>query len=475
METAVVNESAQSGAKSNLLPMAIIGMLFFIFGFVTWLNGSLIPFLKILCDLNDFQALFVTFAFYIAYTVMAMPMSLILRRTGYRDGMAIGLGIMAAAALVFIPAAQTGSYPIFLLALFGLGAGLTILQTASNPYVVKVGPAESAATRIAVMGIINKGAGVLAPMVFTALVLSGLSDFNSEAVAQLGEAERAAKLDEVANRLVMPYIYMAVLLSLLVGLVKFSGLPDIEEERTADSDSKSGVLQFPQVVLGALALFAYVGVEVIAGDTIGLYGEGLGVANFSSLTSYTMVFMVIGYLVGVTCIPRFISQQQALLGSAIAGSLCVLGVVFASSESTAISSVLWGWTDSVASMAQYIAIHFAALINQADWVASLSSGGAWEGVPVIPNTLVFVALMGLAHALVWPAVWPLALHGLGRFTAQGSALLIMGIAGGAIIPLVFGKIAEVVDATVAGYWVALPCYLYILFYALKGHKLRSWK
>ncbi|AOS95535.1 L-fucose-proton symporter [Microbulbifer aggregans] len=438
METAVLQ---QSESRSSLLPMAIIGMLFFIFGFVTWLNGSLIPFLKVLCELNEFQALFVTFAFYIAYTVMALPMSYILRRTGYRDGMAIGLGIMGVASLIFIPAAQTGSYPVFLLALFGLGAGLTILQTASNPYVVKVGPAESAATRIAVMGIINKGAGVLAPIVFTALVLSGLADFNTEAISQLGDAERAAKLEEVSNRLIMPYIYMAALLFLLVGLVKLSGLPDIEEESSEHSEEKSGILHYPQVVLGALALFAYVGVEVIAGDTIGLYGERLGLANYASLTSYTMVFMVIGYLIGVFGIPRFISQQQALLGSAIAGSLCVLGALYGSSESTAIADVLWGWT----------------------------------GVPVVPNTVAFVALMGLAHALVWPAIWPLALEGLGRFTAQGSALLIMGIAGGAIIPLAFGKLAHVAESTQVGYWVALPCYVFILFYALKGHKMRSWK
>ncbi|GAA5524022.1 L-fucose-proton symporter [Microbulbifer aestuariivivens] len=438
METAVLQ---QRETRSSLLPMAIIGMLFFIFGFVTWLNGSLIPFLKVLCELNEFQALFVTFAFYIAYTVMALPMSFILRRTGYRDGMAIGLAIMGVASLVFIPAAQTGSYPVFLLALFGLGAGLTILQTASNPYVVKVGPAESAATRIAVMGIINKGAGVLAPLVFTALVLSGLADFNTEALSRLAEAERAAKLEEVSNRLIMPYIYMAALLFLLVGLVKLSGLPDIEEEAGAQAEEKSGILHYPQVVLGALALFAYVGVEVIAGDTIGLYGERLGLGHYASLTSYTMVFMVIGYLIGVFGIPRYISQQQALFGSAVAGSLCVLGVLLGSSESTAIASVLWGWS----------------------------------GVPVVPDTVAFVALMGLAHALVWPAIWPLALEGLGRFTAQGSALLIMGIAGGAIIPLAFGKLAHAAGTPQAGYWVALPCYLFILFYALKGHKMRSWK
>ncbi|WP_371877052.1 glucose/galactose MFS transporter [Microbulbifer sp. 2205BS26-8] len=433
-------ENISSESKGSLLPMAIIGLLFFIFGFVTWLNGSLIPFLKILCDLNDFQALFVTFVFYIAYTVMALPMSFILRRTGYRDGMAIGLAIMAVATLVFIPAAQTGSYPIFLLGLFGLGGGLTILQTAANPYVVKVGPVESAATRIAVMGIINKSAGVLAPLVFTALVLSGLTEFNAETVAQLVEVDRTVKMEEVANRLVAPYTAMAVLLFLLVGLVKFSRLPDIEDEAPVDGKPKSGIWQFPQLVLGALALFAYMGVEVIAGDTIGLYGERLGLANFASLTSYTMAFMVVGYLVGVFAIPRFISQQQALLGSAIAGGLCVIGVLFGSAESSAIAGALWGWT----------------------------------AIPVVPDTVTFVALMGLAHALVWPTIWPLALDNLGKFTAQGSALLIMGIAGGAVIPLAFGRIAGAGGGIVNAYWIALPCYLFILFYAVKGCRLRSW-
>ena len=184
----------------------IIGILFFIFGFVTWLNGSLIPFLKIICDLNDFQALFVTFAFYIAYTVMALPMSFVLKRTGYRNGMAIGLLIMTFGSLVFIPAAYTGSYSIFLIALFILGTGLTILQTASNPYVVLMGPNESAAMRISIMGLINKGAGVIVPLVFTALILSDLGD-TSEAALQALNAEQ---LQQLSNRLVMPYLYMAI-------------------------------------------------------------------------------------------------------------------------------------------------------------------------------------------------------------------------------------------------------------------------
>jgi glucose/galactose transporter len=423
-----------------MMPMVIIGVLFFIFGFVTWLNGSLIPFLKIICELNEFQALLVTFAFYIAYTVMALPMSLLLDKTGYKNGMAIGLAVMVVGSLLFIPAAQTGNYIVFLAALFVLGSGLTILQTASNPYVVKIGPESSAAMRISIMGLINKAAGVLAPAMFTALVLSGMGDYSESYIAGLDDVARQAKIDELSNALIMPYIAMALVLSALVVFIKFSNLPELELEDEESTDDGRSIMSFPQVVLGAIAIFFYVGIEVIAGDTIGLYGQSLEVANFAGLTSYTMVFMVIGYVIGVTCIPKYISQQQALLGSAIAGILCVIGVLTSSTESTAIADVLWGWT----------------------------------GIAVIPNTVTFVALLGLAHALVWPAVWPLALMGLGKHTAQGSALLIMGIAGGAILPLVFGQIAHVTNDTSLGYIVGFLCYVYILYYGLVGHKKRTW-
>ena len=187
---------------NSFVPMIIIGLLFFIFGFVTWLNGSLIPFLKIICDLNDFQALFVTFAFYISYTVMALPMAAILKRTGYRNGMAIGLVIMACGSLLFIPAALSANYVMFLIALFFLGAGLTILQTASNPYVVFIGPIESAARRISIMGVINKFAGVVVPIVFAALILSDLGDASDLTTRALSEAEITA----LSERLIYPNI-----------------------------------------------------------------------------------------------------------------------------------------------------------------------------------------------------------------------------------------------------------------------------
>jgi fucose permease len=267
-----------------------------------------------------------------------------------------------------------------------------------------------------------------------------MGDYSESHMASLSEAAKQAKIDELSNALIMPYIAMAIVLSLLVVFIKFSNLPELELEEETHADGDKSILAFPQVILGAIAIFFYVGIEVIAGDTIGLYGQSLGVNNFAGLTSYTMVFMVIGYIIGVTCIPKYISQERALLGSAIAGVLCTLGVLFSSVESTWIADVLWGWT----------------------------------GIATIPNTVTFVALMGLAHALVWPAVWPLALSGLGKYTAQGSALLIMGIAGGAILPLAFGQIAHVNDNTAMGYVMGFVCYGYLFYYGLFGHKKRSW-
>jgi len=415
--------------KSNFMPMFIIGSLFFIFGFVTWLNGSLIPFLKVICELSDFEALGVTFAFYIAYTVMAFPMAYLLEKIGYKDGMSLGLLIMALGSLLFIPAAFSGEFTLFLLALFTLGSGLTLLQTASNPYIVLLGPIESAARRISIMGLINKSAGVLAPIVFTTFVLSDIGD-----VSDFNVASR----EVLAMKLINPYIIMASLLAGLVLLIKYSSLEELEFiEDPYDDDS---IFSFPRVVLGAIALFFYVGVEVIAGDTIGLYAQNIGLSNVTALTSYTMVFMVLSYLIGVFFIPKYLSQEKALVGSAILGILFLLGVVFGSTTESSISELLWGWS----------------------------------GIMTLPNSITFVALLGFANALVWPTIWPLALEDLGKHTAKASALLIMAIAGGALLPLIFGKIAEISGDMQGSYIYATISYVIILFYALKGHKMRSW-
>lgn len=418
---------------STIFPMFIIGTLFFIFGFVTWLNGSLIPFLKVICGLSEFQSLFVTFAFYIAYTVMAFPVSFVLEYTGYKNGMALGLGVMAVGSLLFIPAAETANYIYFLAALFTLGTGLTLLQTASNPYVVLIGPIESAAMRISIMGLINKGAGVLVPLAFTALILSDIPNL-------LYSDLSADQIDALAHRLITPYMIMAAVLVGLIALIKFSSLPEVKHSEEDDSGKKS-IFQFPRVVFGAIALFFYVGIEVIAGDTIGLYGQSIGIANATALTSYTMVFMVLGYLIGVIFIPKHLSQEQALVGSAVLGLLFLAGLLFSSPANSMVSEILWGWT----------------------------------GIGTLPDTVTFIALLGFANALVWPTIWPLALEGLGKYTAKGSALLIMGIAGGAILPLIFGKISQYSGDMQASYLIGAVSYVFIFMYAVKLHKITSWK
>lgn len=431
-ETAAL-QAPSGNSKNVLLPLAMIAGLFFIFGFVTWLNGSLMPYLELVLNLTPFQASFILFSFYIAVTVFALPSSWVIRKVGYKNSMAIGMAIMAGAALLYIPAAKSHWFGLFLVAQFAMGAGQTLVQTAVNPYVVKMGPEESAARRICIMGILNKSAGVVAPWVFYALILSGMG----------GEAPKNPTPEEVAqltNSLIMPYVYMAMFIGAVALLVRLSSLPELEENNDAGEKLPlRGALQFPSLVLGVIALFLYVGVEVIAGDTIGSYGRSIGVTNFSVLTSITMSCMVIGYILGILLTPRFISQQNMLLGSAVLGVVLSLGIVFGDEQSTSISSLF-----------------------------------AFLGAPAIPNTVLCIALLGLANAIVWPAIWPLALSGLGRYTATGSALLIMAIAGGAVLPVVLGGVASFVDRQTA-YIVMTPCYLFILYYAAKGHKLRSWK
>ena len=425
------------------MPMFVIGTLFFMFGFVTWLNGSLIPFLQVACELDHIQAYLVTMAFYISYTVMALPMSLILRKTGLKNGMVLGLFIMVVGAILFIPAAQTRIYGVFLFALFMLGTGLTILQAASNPYIVLIGPKETAAVRISIMGILNKGAGVIAPLIFTAFIFTDMAQFTEARLASLDSTQKTIELAELSSRLITPYFIMAALLLLLGVFIKIMPLPAVlsSSDQASNSNPQTHILQKPQVILGALALFFYVGAEVVAGDTIGLFSKEQGVENFAQMTSYTMAFMVLGYLLGLALIPRFISQQAALVGSALTGLIFTILLLTANASNSNIWDFLFAWT----------------------------------GLPSIPNIVLYVALFGLANALVWPAIWPLALDGLNpKDTATASALLIMGISGGAVLPLVYGALVESGASSQSAYWIMIPCYAFIGFYALKGHKLQSW-
>ena len=448
MTTQAQSDVPNTEGLSRFIPILSIGLLFFIFGFITWLNGALIPFLQMVCELTELQALLIAFCFYIAYVVMALPMAKILEKTGYQKGMSLGLVIIAVGCLLFVPAALTAFFPIFLLAQFVVGSGLTILQTASNPFIVRLGNEESAAARIAFMGLLNKAAGVLAPIVFTSLVLSGLPDVNQESLNAMPADARAALINDMSVSLIQPYVGMAIALGLLALVFMRIALPSIESTHNSEQEADTlantppqnkQILQFPHLVLGAVSLFFYVGVEVVAGDTIGLYGSSIGVENATTLTSFTMVAMVIGYAIGLVCIPRFISQQTALLSSAILGLILTTCIMLSSNSDTGVSNALWGWL----------------------------------GLQALPNSITFIALLGLANAMVWPAIWPLALNNLGKYTAQGSALLIMGIAGGAILPMVYGVTSEAIGGQTA-YAIMLPCYCFIAYYASLGCKKESW-
>ncbi|MBX9682385.1 MAG: sugar MFS transporter [Hyphomicrobium sp.] len=410
-------------------PVVTLGALFFIFGFVTWLNGPLITFVKLAFDLDDVSAFLVPMAFYLSYFFLALPSSVVLRRTGMKRGMALGLLVMAVGALIFGQFTTLRQYGGTLTGLFVIGAGLSLLQTASNPYVSIVGPIDSAARRIAVMGICNKFAGVLAPLVFGALVLTGLDDFDARVKAALTVEAREALLNAFAAQVYWPYMIMAALLALLALWIGRSNLPDIESASanegrlTGDASGPCGattltIFAYPHLWLGVVALFLYVGVEVMAGDAIGVYGAGFAMplSETRFVTSYTLAAMLLGYVAGLAIIPRFVSQQSYLAISGALGVVLTLG-------------------------------------------ATMTSGDL---------SVALIASLGFANAMMWPAIFPLAIRGLGRHTETGSALLIMAIAGGALMPYAFAVLKQTIDFQLAYAALAVPSYLFIFYYGARG-------
>jgi MFS transporter, FHS family, L-fucose permease len=423
------NLDYETSHKNHTYEITIIGILFFIFGFVTWVNGSLIAYLKIACELNNTESFLVVTAFFIAYFVMALPSAWILQQIGYKKGMVLGLAVMAVGAIIFVPAANTRIYSWFLAGLFVIGTGLTILQAAVNPYVTVLGPRESAAQRISIMGICNKIAGGIGTFVLGAILLVNLDKFKAD-ILHLDPLAKAQKLNELASRVVVPYLVIAVVLVILALLVMFSKLPEIDTEEedealTKLNSGKKTVFEFPNLVLGVISLFLYVGVEVLAGDSIINFGvsQNIPLETARFFTIYTLLAMVFGYILWIVLIPKYVKQDMALRFSAILGLCLTGGIIF---------------TQGIVSIS-------------------------------------FLALLGFANAIMWPAMWPLALEGIGRFTKIGSALLIMAIAGGAIIPLGLAKFFDIFPKnTQFAYWVAIPCYAYILYYAIKGHKIKTW-
>ena len=423
--------------RDTRISILIIGLLFFIFGFVSWVNAILIPYFKIACELTNFQAYLVTFAFYISYFVMAVPSSFLLKKVGFKKGMMIGFWAMSIGAFIFVPAAFSRTYEIFLAGLFTIGAGLSILQTAANPYITVLGPIERAAQRISIMGIFNKGAGILAPIVFAAVVLKATDTDLFKALATMSETERNAALNELIRRVIPPYIGVGAVLFVLGLMVRFSPLPEInteqesEEVAIANSDKKN-IFQFPHLILGAIGIFLHVGTQVIAIDTIIGYANSMQINLMEAkvFPSYTLFATICGYILGIICIPKFIRQVNALRICTCLGTILTLLIIYTQGQVTFLN-------------------------------------------PIADISIWFVVLLGLANSLVWAGMWPLALDGLGRFTKLGASIMIMGLCGNAILPLCYGYVADLYNVRSA-YWVLFPCYLYLVFYAFYGHRIRRW-
>lgn len=418
---------SDNNKNSYGISIILIGVLFFIFGFITWLNGTLIPYLKATCQLTNGQASLVTFAFFISYFVMAIPSSVILKKTGFKNGMGLGLLVMAIGCLTFIPAAMQCNYSYFLVGLFVQGLGLTILQAASNPYVTIIGPIESAAKRISIMGICNKAAGFFIPIVLGSVLLKNMDSLNKELEGSITPARKEEILQMLAERIINPYIILTIVLVVVAIFIRMSPLPNIKDDEDNNDTTKTSrpLADYSYLFLGALAIFTYVGVEVLAGDYIISYGTDIGVPTEYAkyLTSLTLFFMVGGYFMGVILTPKVLSQEQLLRICLIASLVLVTGVLLTSGK----------------------------------------------------TSVLLLSLLGFTHAIMWPAIWPMSIKGLGSHTKIGSALLIMGIAGGAIIPLIYGYLKDMVIAKELPlqlpFLIMVPCYLYMIFFATKGHKI----
>lgn len=404
------------------LQIATIGALFFFFGFVTWTNSILVPYLQIACELSNFQSYFVTFAFYAAYFVMAIPSSYILQWIGYKNGIVIGLLVCATGTLLFIPAALNRFYLIFLLALYVVGTGLALLQTAANPYITLIGPPEGAASRINIMGTCSSVAGMLAPLIFGFITLKNADNLKQQA-QELSGPLKSALLDSLSHRVIEPYSILTIVLVILALMIKYSPLPEIETDRESIlSNETEDLWSHPHLVWGILAIFAYVGVEVLAIDSL------VGYANFQGFTfeqskqfpSYAVGLMLLGRFVGIFVLNKTVSPQRALTFN----TLVALCLIIASQITSGIASITC------------------------------------------------ILLLSLCHSIMWSVIFPLAIHGLGDYKKRGSSYLIMGIVGGALIPPIYGKLADVFHNLQTGYLVMLPFYGILLYFGWQGYKIK---
>ncbi len=388
--------------------------LFFMWGFITCLNDILIPHLKGVFDLSYSQAMLIQFCFFSAYFLVSLPSGIIVKKLGYQKGIVIGLVIAAVGCLSFYPAASMHSYPLFLLALFILASGITLLQVSANPYVSMLGDAKTASSRLTMTQAFNSLGTTIAPFFGAMLILN--------------EAAESISSQASAEAVQMPYVLLAAMLLILAAIFAWLKLPDMRLETTDDSSNKEALTgsawQYRHLVLGAVGIFVYVGAEVSIGSfLVSFFAEPtIAGLNESQAAKY------IAYYWGGAMVGRFIG---AAVMQKIAG-----GKALAFNAGMAVVFVM---------------------------IAILSSGTV---------AMVAILLVGLCNSIMFPTIFSLAINGLGKHTSQGSGILCLAIVGGAIIPLLQGVLADSIGIQSA-FFLPIICYLFIAYYGLIGSKIKT--
>ncbi len=410
--------------NTYLIPFILITSLFFVWGIANNLNGILIPHLRKALQLSNVQSSLVDTAVYLAYFLMAIPAGMIIKKFGYKKGIIVGLLLFAGGALLFLPAANMRAYEVFLIGLFILGCGLTILETAANPYATRLGAPESATTRLNLAQSFNGLAVFVAPVLGTMFILSGKS-FNKEQLDMMPDAEKIAYLSGEANSVKMPYLILGCFLILLALVFYFIQLPELEEK--TEKKSSGGIfatLKYPHLKWAVIAQFFYVGAQVcVTSFFIRMAMSGGGINETTAgyyLGVYGLLFMI-GRFAG-TFIMRYVEPARLLSIYAI---VCI---------------ILSG-------------------------VAILAAG-----------KFVVLALGGLGFfmSIMFPTIFSLGITDLKEDTKPASSLIVMSIIGGAIFPVIMGKIIDSSgDNIQTGYVIPFLCYFFILYFGLAGHKIQK--
>ena len=411
--------------KNYIFPLLIIGVLFGVFGFAAWLNSILVPFFQITLQLSTVQTTLVTFAFFIAYVVMALPSAWVLKKVGFKSGLVIGLVVLALGSLLFIPAAYSRTYGLFLAALFVMGSGQALLQTAANPYVTLLGPMESAGQRNSFMGLCNKLAGIVSQR-FVGPILLLNADVLLLRLKKVTGADKEAILTEMSLRVISPYWIITIFLIVLAVVIYFIKLPPVADDDSEEiqQGKRSSIWLYPNLVLGVLALFCAEGIESITSYYIIPYGQSMGFSTASSqvFVDYIIYIMLAGYFCGMVLIPKYFLQRTALAVSSI------LGIFFA--------------------------------------IGAITTSGIFSVSCVLG--------MGFCNAFNWPCIWPLAIDGLSGYIKTASAMLIMAIAGDAVLPILYAQLNEW-GGVKTGLYLIFVLYAVIFYYAVYGHKIKVWK